>query len=168
MKEECVNLKVRLDSRLVVWIFFVVAFFGYIIIGLQPVEAVSYEVSGKLFIPSISLDTDVTALNLEEHQLKTPGDIIGSFTRKNKTLLIGHADTVFKNLEKVKSGDEIFYDDAKYQVSDMYMKNKSDINIDELMSSVNDDELIIMTCAGNSVNEFDSTHRLIIIAESNV
>ena len=56
------ELKRRLDPRIVFIGLYVLAFLVYIIIGLNTVAAVQYEVSGQLTIPSIDLYSDVTNL----------------------------------------------------------------------------------------------------------
>lgn len=162
------ELKKRLNIKTVLMGLYAVFFMAYIIVGLNPAEAAqSYEISAELNIPSINLSSDVTALQLEDRELKTPDTIVGSFSRaENKTLLIGHSSTVFQNLNKVKLGEEIDYDNRMYIVQKIETLEKSGIDMSKLLARANKDTLIIMTCAGTDLDNGDATHRLIITAEA--
>lgn len=162
------ELKKRLNIKTVLMGLYAVFFIAYIIVGLNPVEAAqSYEISAELNIPSINLSSDVTALQLEDRELKTPDTIVGSFSRaENKTLLIGHSSTVFQNLNKVKLGEEIDYDNHIYIAQKIETLEKSEIDMSKLLARANKDTLIIMTCAGTDLGNGDATHRLIITAEA--
>ena len=144
---------------------YMLVFGAYVIWGLQPAEAVkSYEISAELSIPSIDLTSDVTALQLEDHELKTPDTIVGSFSRaENKTLLIGHSSTVFQDLNKVKFGDRIVYN-GEYVVNKIEVLEKNDINMSNLLAAAEEDTIVIMTCAGADLGNGDATHRLIVTA----
>ena len=162
------ELRKRISPRIILAGLYILFFLVYIIVGLQPAEAAnSYEISTKLSIPSIELDSDVTTLYMEDHKLETPDDIVGEFTRaKNKTLLIGHAKTVFKDLYKTKVKDEIIYNDKLYIVSNIETLEKLDINMNRLLSEADEDTIVIMTCAGTDLGNGDATHRLIVTAKS--
>lgn len=135
--------------------------------SLAPAEALQYEIAAELSIPSINLDADVTTLKLEDHRLKTPDTIVGSFSRnKNKTLLIGHATTVFKNLKNILVGDKINYDDAIYKVESVEIIEKADADMGELLKSADRKTLVIMTCAGELYDNGDASHRLVVTAIS--
>ncbi len=161
------ELKKRLDLRFILVGIYFVAFLVYIIVGLQPVGAKNYAVSANLQIPSINLQSEVTTLSLEGRELKTPDYIVGSYTHaKNKTLLIGHSSTVFKNLDKAKLGEEISYDDLAYKIVDVKLYEKSEIKMSKLLKEAEKKTLVLMTCAGDDLGDGDATHRLIITAEA--
>ena len=154
----------RVSFRKVFTILYMAAFLVYIFVGLQPAEAISF--SGALAIPSVDLITPVTALELKDHKLNTPNTIVGSYTKNdNKTLLIGHSTTVFKDLSYVNNGDKIYYNDKNYQIVSIETIAKPDIDMNELLSPAKHNTLVIMTCAGDLVDETDATHRLIVTAE---
>ena len=160
------ELRKHLSLRYVFTVLYIVAFLAFLIYGLQPVDAAeAYEIGGEVAISSIDLKSDVAILELTDGGLKTPDTIAGSYTRaENKTLLIGHSTTVFRNLNKVKLGDAIEYGGKSYEVRmiDMVMKNK--IDMDELLKASEKDMLVIMTCAGKLLDGGDATHRLILTA----
>ncbi len=155
----------RFDFRKIVTFCYVVAFVIYLIVGLQPAEARQYTISGNLEIPSIELVSDVTTLELNEHKLDTPDTIVGSYSRNtNKTLLIGHSTTVFANLDDVVAGDTIYYNNNKYTVRKVELFQKTDINMSRLLKSEEQETIVIMTCAGQILDNHDATHRLIVTA----
>ena len=159
------ELRKHLDFRKVFIGMYILVFSVYLIIGLQPAEATQYEFSAELNIPSINLTSDVTTLHLENHSLQTPDTIVGSFVRHpGKTLLIGHASTVFQNLDQISLGDEIIYDGTTYQVTNRTTVEKSAVNMNELLTPTDHDTIIIMTCAGTDLQNNDATHRFIVTA----
>ena len=162
------ELRKHLNLRFVFVGLYLVAFLAFLIYGLQPAEAVeAYEIDAELSIPSITLDADVTKLELEESGLKTPDTIVGSYTRfEGKTLLIGHSTTVFANLKDVKIGDTIEYNEKNYHVQRIDLLVKDKIDMDELLKASEKDTIVIMTCAGELLDGGDATHRLIITALS--
>ncbi|MBR0430774.1 sortase [Candidatus Saccharibacteria bacterium] len=161
------ELKKRLDFRLVLVVIYFVAFGIYVFFGLQPVGAKKYEISASLQVPSINLNSAVTALELEGRELKTPEYIVGSYTRsENKILLLGHSSTVFKNLDQIKLSEEINYDGLNYKIVEIELIEKSKIKMGELLKSAEKKTLILMTCAGEDLGGGDATHRLIITAEA--
>lgn len=155
----------RFNFRKVFTILYIAAFLTYLIIGLQPAKAISYEFSGGLAIPSIDLITPVTSLELKDHRLNTPDTIAGSYSRySSKTFLVGHSTTVFKSLFYVNKGDLIYYNDKIYQINKIETLAKADIDMGGLIAPEKENTLVIMTCAGEPVSETDATHRLIVTA----
>ena len=147
-------------------LFLSVYFTVFLSLGLNAVDATPLDISAELAIPSIGLESDVTTLQLENYSLKTPDLIVGSYIRaKNKTLLIGHSSTVFKDLDKVWDGAEIIYDDTVYHVLYSTVMKKEDINMNALLAGAERETLILMTCAGEDLGGGDATHRLIIKSE---
>ena len=159
------ELKRRLNPRVIFVSLYLIFFAAYIIYGLQPAEAVHYEITNRLSIPSISLETDVTQLEVKNGKLNTPDTIAGSFTKaQNKTLLIGHSTTVFQNLQQVDLGDEISYDGKKFRVIKLEYKEKSRVDMSEILKSEERETIVIMTCAGELYDSGDATHRFMITA----
>lgn len=157
----------NLNPKYIFALIYVLCFGAFLKIGFLPAEAANYDISAELSIPSINLDTDVTTLQLKDHQLDTPDYIVGSFSRANhKTLLLGHSSTVFKSLANVNVGDLITYDNTDYLVTNIELLEKADINMNSLLSAAEKDTLVLMTCAGESLPNKDATHRLIITAVS--
>ena len=110
------ELRRRVNFGKIYFALYFVALSIYFLVGLKPAEAANIE--SRILIPSIGLVSDVERLELENSELSTPDEIVGSFSRnKNKTLLIGHSSTVFADLKDVKIGDEIIYRDLAYRVS---------------------------------------------------
>ena len=159
------KVKQHFDTRKFFVGLYLLVFSVYLIIGLQPADATSYEVSAKLLIPQIGLDTVVTDLTLDEGQLNTPEMIVGSYSQaKNKTLLIGHSSTVFQDLDQIDLGDLINYDGSDYKVKKIDLMRKSQIDMSELLAPAEKDTIVIMTCAGELFQNGDATHRLILTA----
>lgn len=160
------ELRKHLSPRIVFAGLYMLAFLGYVIYGLRPAEAVqSYEIADELIIPSIALDADVTKLQLETDGLRTPDTIVGSYTKSdNKTLLIGHSTTVFRNLHEVDLDADIVYDGREYRVVAIDMTTKGKIDMNELLQKSDKDTLVMMTCAGELLENGDATHRLMITA----
>lgn len=160
------ELRQRLNPKYVFIGLYILAFLAYIIYGLQPADAVeSYDISGNLRIPSIGLNSDVTTIGLENGELHTPDTIIGSYTRNtNKTLLIGHASTAFENLKNARLGDKIYLDGKEYTIDSINLSVKEDIDMLELLSESPKKTLVLMTCAGDTLEGGDATFRLIVTA----
>lgn len=159
------ELRKHLDYRNILIGLYFLALIIYLWVGFLPAGAYNYEITAELNIPSIELVSDVTSLSLENHELKTPDYIVGSFSRaKNKTLLIGHASTVFKKLDEVQIGDEIVYDDTIYYIYSKEILEKSEVKMGKLLAKADKETLVVMTCAGEQVGETDATHRLILYA----
>ena len=161
------ELKKRIDTRLVFAAVYFVLFAVYIVVGLQPAEAVNLEVSSRLNIPSIGLSSDVTSLTLSGTKLDTPDTIVGSYSESaNKTLLIGHSSTVFYDLQNTKIGDVVNYGDKTYRIVKARLAVKDVIDMNELLAPAEKDTIVIMTCAGQDLGGGDASHRLIITAEA--
>lgn len=161
------ELRKHWDPRVILLAVYVVALLVYMIIGLKPAGATEPIASKSLSIPSIGLKSDVVTLNLEDHRLKTPDTIVGSYSRsKNKTLLIGHSTTIFQELSDVKVGDVVIYNEKEYHISTTDVVEKTEIRMSRLLKSERKDTIVIMTCAGTLLEDGDATHRLIITAEA--
>ncbi|MBR3256557.1 sortase [Candidatus Saccharibacteria bacterium] len=159
------ELKRHLDPKYIFIGLYVVLLVVYIVIGLKPADATNYPISGKISIPEINLESDVTTLELNKGKLDAPDRIIGSFsTSPNKTLLIGHSTTVFQNLNKANLGEYIFYNNKSYRINNIEIKAKSDIHMGKLLKETEKDTIVLMTCAGELFENGDATHRLIITA----
>ena len=140
-------------------------FGAYLVVGAEPVKANHYEISATLSAPSINLNSDVTALSLDNGHLDTPDYIAGSFQNSaNKTLIIGHSATVFQNLDDIQMGDTVIYDNTVFQVTDTAILAKSDINMKQLLQKSDIETIVIMTCAGTDLGNGDATHRLLVTA----
>ncbi len=159
------ELKRRLDFRKIVTITYVAAFAIYIFVGLTPAGASNYEISGEISIPSIALRSDVTTLHLVDHKLDTPDTIVGSYEpNDSKVFLIGHAASVFKDLDMININDNIYYNGKTYEVVGTKILEKNEINMNKLLEPTIDHTLVIMTCAGTPLRNGDATHRLIVTA----
>lgn len=145
--------------------FFLIALPIYLYVGFQPtshVEAVSYPL---LEIPSINLSTSVEPLTVENHELIPPAIIAGSYQRfENKIFIIGHASTVFQDLQHVQEGDFITYNNDTYQIFLLETLAKSDIDMSSVIGNTPTPIMIIMTCAGTPLPGQDATHRLLVYA----
>ncbi len=162
------ELKRRLDFKYVLIGLYIFAFLIYLIVGLQPAEAVNMDISTELSIPSIDLTSDVTTLSLGKDGLDTPDTIVGRYSKNiNNTLLIGHSSTVFQNLKDVKVGDLISYDLGEYTIVSTEVFRKIDIDMNDVLSKRDVETIVIMTCAGELYDDGDASHRLIVTAIKN-
>ena len=160
------ELRKRFDPRIVFTGAFVILLAIYIIVGLQPAEAVrSYPVSAELSIPALGLKSDVTEIAPEGRTLPTPDAIVGSYSQAaNKTLLIGHSTTAFERLAGAKLRDAVEYNGHSYKISKIETRQKASIDMDKILASADEDTIVLMTCAGQLLDGGDATHRLIITA----
>ena len=159
------ELKRRFDFRKIITLAYVCSFAVYIFVGLTPVDATQYEISGQISIPSIALNSDVTTLTLVDHKLNTPDTIVGSYVpNDSKIFLVGHSASVFKDLDMININDNIYYNGKTYEVVSTEIFAKNDINMNKLLEPTLDHTLVIMTCAGTPLRNGDATHRLIVIA----
>lgn len=162
------ELKRGISFRKVFTIIYIVSFLTYAAFSFVPADGTAYTIDGGLVIPSINLASGVTKLELKDRKLDTPDSIVGSYSRNpNKTFLIGHSTTIFKNLDQVKTNDSIIYNNTKYRVVSMEVFRKSDIDMKDVLKAEEQDTLVLMTCAGEILNGTDATHRLIVTAVKN-
>lgn len=149
---------------------FIVGFFTillpvYLYIGFQPWQSTVALDYPALDITSIGLSSPVAPLELTNHQLIAPDTIAGAYSQNyNKTLIIGHSSTVFKNLHHLGANAEINYNGEAYTVQDITTYLKSDIEMSEILAASDQPTLIIMTCAGEPLPGQDATHRLVVTA----
>ena len=137
----------------------------YIASSFIPADGTAYTFDGGLVIPSINLTSGVTKLHLKDRKLNTPDTIVGSYSNHaNKTFLIGHSSTVFRDLYQANVGDNISYNNTDYRIVNMEVFKKSDISMTEILKAEEKDTIVLMTCAGEPVGERDATHRLIVTA----
>lgn len=162
------ELKKSFPFRRIFTILYMVSFLAYAAFSFVLADGTAYTFDGGLEIPSIGLVSGVTKLTLKNHKLDTPDSIVGSYSQNtNKTFLIGHSTTVFKNLNQAKVNDTISYNNTEYKIASMEIFRKSDIDMKDLLKAEKDDTLVLMTCAGEIMNGTDATHRLIITAVKN-
>jgi LPXTG-site transpeptidase (sortase) family protein len=160
------ELKRGISFRKIFTFVYVIAFLGYLVGYFVPADGTAYTMDGGLVIPSIDLISGVTKLELKDRKLNTPDTIVGSYSNHtNKTLLIGHSTTIFKNLYQAKIDDSILYNNIEYKISNMEIFEKSDIDMKELLKAEDTDTLVLMTCAGELMSNNDATHRLIVTAK---
>lgn len=159
------ELKHRLDPKYIFIGLYVVVLLIYIIIGLKPAGAAKYVISGKINIPSINLESDVTRLELNNGKLDAPDTIVGSYsTSANKTLLIGHSTTIFQDLHELSLNQYVYYNGTSYKITSIEVKPKSSIRMSDILVAASKDTIVLMTCAGELFENGDATHRLIITA----
>lgn len=159
------EIKKRFNLKWFLSLVYFVCFGIFLRIGLEPAEAINYQVSGNFDAPTISLSADITELELANHQLQTPDEIIGSYsTNLNKTLLIGHSSTVFRRLAELKLRDVVYYNDTPYLIQRIDIVPKNKIDMHEVLKAEPEDTIILMTCAGKDLGNRDSSHRLMIKA----
>ena len=159
------ELKKRLSLGKIFVGLYILAFLVYLAIGLQPAEAVRYDVTSNLVIPSINLTSDVAMVEISEDGLTTPDTIVGEYkNHKNKTFLFGHSSTVFKDLDGVKIGDVLEYNSQKYEVINKTVLKKERIDMKKILAETKKKTVAIMTCAGEDLGGGDATHRLILTA----
>ena len=164
-KRRFVKLKLSFDYRFAMAIACAAVGTFCLLKYFEPAEAKEYQISGKLSISSINLNSDVTSLALENGELNTPDSIIGSFSRhKNSTLLIGHSNTAFSELKNIRIGDTVQYNNNSYRIYKSQIIEKSSINMKDLLSEKDTDTIILMTCFGEMYANGDASHRLIIFA----
>lgn len=146
-------------------LFFIGFFAFYLFFGIHAVNASGEEIGGSLLIPAAQVNTDVVSLKLGADGLDTPDYLAGSFSiHDNKTLLIGHSTTVFRELDSLKPLDKIYYNSQEYYVSDVSVMKKDDIQMNAVLAEANEPTLVLMTCAGEIYEDGDASHRLIITA----
>lgn len=137
---------------------------AFVVLGMRP--RVTDAASGvALEIPAITLSTDVQQVQLENHRFAVPDAVAGAYrSYQNKVFIMGHRNTVFVDLEKVKAGDVIVYDGIEYLVESAKIMQKSEVDMSEILADSDVPTLILMTCAGQQITETDFTHRLVVTA----
>lgn len=154
-----------LDLRVICTVIYVGALLVWLAVGLTPAWATDYEVSTDMQIPAIGLDTDVTTVRPSGFELPTPETIVGRYApRRNKTLLFGHSTTVFVGLAQVALGDEVIYDETRYEVRQIETLAKEEISMGRVLAEAEVETIVLMTCAGEDLGGGDATHRLIVTA----
>ena len=71
---------------------------------------------------------------------------------------------MFQNLDEIKHGDAIYYNNKMYLVSDISVQEKSEIDMLKLLKKDENDSIVLMTCAGELYKDGDASHRLIVTA----
>ena len=172
--EEGFGIHPRRRTKILVAALYCLFFAGYIIVGFWPSESSASEeiamatedLSGQLIINSIGLSSPVKSVRLQDRTLEVPDKIVGSFSKnENKTFLFGHSSSVFENLKNVKFGDVVDYNDHSYKITNIEVREKSEISMVNILRAEEKDTLILMTCTGESLGNDDYSHRLIITAE---
>ena len=164
------EIKRKVDFRKVFTGIYIIVAFLLLTFGLRPAEATAShdDIVSSINIPAVGIVSTVTKIKLENHRLETPDLVVGSYAKKNsaKTFLVGHSTTVFRNLKYIKVGDIIAYDNQIYTVDNITIKQKENIDMNELLKSSKNapKTLIIMTCAGTLYADGDASHRLIVTA----
>lgn len=166
------ELKHRINSKHVFGIIYFACLFGFLMLNIALSGALEthadsqiFDSSSTLIIPEIGLKTGVTKLSLEEGKLNTPDYYAGSYSRSsNKTLIVGHRTTAFSGLSKANIGEEVVFSGNLYRIISKNTVKKSDINMHALLKKSERDTLVLMTCAGESLDNNDATHRLILTA----
>lgn len=136
----------------------------FIIVGYQPAptDAINYP---ELNIAAIQLDTTVAPIEPVDRRLDAPATIAGAYSQNNnKTLIIGHSTTVFQDLHKLAIGNTIMYGNRKYTVTKIETLPKSEVNMQSVLASTKRETIVIMTCAGELLENQDATHRLLVTA----
>ena len=160
---------------LLIFATYFVAGFAFITIGLQPVKdsaavyAVETEAATSLLtIDDINLYAPVKTVTLNDKTLEVPDQIAGAYSvHENKTLIMGHSSTIFKDLKNTTTGMKITYNGKIYTIMGIEEKLKQDISMQDILKAEEKDTLILMTCSGEKIagSASDHTHRLIITAE---
>lgn len=145
--------------------FFLIMIPVFFYLGCQTTnytEALSYD---TLTIDGINLDTPVAPLQLEDHQLIAPAKIAGSYSQNpNRTLIIGHSSSVFRQLSDINLGTTLTYANQTYTVTQIETLPKAEISMQSILATSETKTIIIMTCAGEPLPHQDATHRLIVTA----
>ncbi len=156
------ELKHKFNFKIFFTIAYILTAICYLIYGFMPATASSYEISAEIIIPSANIVSSVTNIELENHTLPTPDSIVGAYSKnKNKTLLIAHSSTAFKNLDSAKVGDTFYYNDEFYKIISREIIPKSEVVMSEILAPATKETIVLMTCAGE-INGADASHRLIL------
>lgn len=142
----------------------ILSLFAIFYYGFQPSPVVQAE--SYLTIPQLRLTTPVITVQPNHNIIPVPDRIAGLYyANPNKLFLVGHFNTVFQDLTKLKVGDEITLAQDTYLIKSRLILSKSEINMQTLLAAENQPTLIIMTCAGQPLEYRDYSHRLILTSE---
>lgn len=166
------ELKHRIRSRHVFAIVYFACLFGFLIFNIANsntsdthADSQNFNADASIIIPSIGLRANVFNMTLEDGELNVPDYDAGSYSRAdNKTFITGHRSTVFSDLDETNVGDEIIYEGRLYQIISSVVMRKPDVSMNNILRATTRDTLVLMTCAGESLENKDATHRLIITA----
>ena len=138
---------------------------GYFLVGLLPARAEDgLAVAGRLVIPAINVDGEVVETKIVEENFIIPETRIAVYKRGNKTLMMAHAMTGFSTLKEISVGDEIEYNGEKFVVSEREYRRVEEISMREILTSGEEEEMVLMTCAGEE-RDGEYTERLIVRAK---
>ncbi|MBQ6394474.1 class F sortase [Candidatus Saccharibacteria bacterium] len=150
-------------GRVIFVSIYFLALIVYVALGFRP--SADAAADNRLFIPAIDLRTPVKNIDKNGSKLDVPDDIAGAYNEKhNKTLIVGHSTTVFKNLSSLYPDDTFTFDGETYLITESIVVPKTSIDMAELLSAADEPTIIIMTCTGTPVSNTDTTHRLLITA----
>ena len=156
----------RARARIILPVLYVALLGVYLYHGFQPF---SVDASGpiRLSANSINLSTPVDNVEKTGSKIAVPEHIAGAYSEStNKTLLIGHSNTVFDRLGDLKLGDTITFDHTPYQITRIVTEAKANIDMSALLAPEDTPTIVLMTCTGTFVKGHDYTHRLIVTATS--
>lgn len=159
------NLTIRKNFRISDFVVSIILLIASVFFINSVVSNTNASTVDQLVINGIHLNTPVENIELKDSQLIAPEKIAGAYkASSNKTLLIGHSTTVFKNLDQISSDMTIEYNGKTYSITDIALLKKEAINMFDLTHSAKEDTIVLMTCAGNALGNQDFTHRLIVTA----
>ncbi len=172
--ENSFRLGKKAKIRLLCFLMYFLAAFSLVLLGIKIIHN-SNAVYAKeaaaatqtLFIPTISLSAPVIESQFTGKDLTVPDQIAASYSaHSNKTLLFGHSSTIFRDLQNLNPGAEVYFAGKKYQITQREEKKKSDISMQEILREEQTDTIVLMTCSGNAIpgTNGDHTHRLIFTA----
>ena len=147
--------------------FFTLTLPSYIL-GFSAFASSVNPINASLRIPSIGLSSSVSPAVYKNNMLEVPNVRIASIENHNKLFLYAHNFSAFKNLQNLKIGDIITYQKASapssiYRVTQLQTIKTSEINMNSLLKSTENPSLILMTCAGEKLQD-DYESRLIVYA----
>ena len=127
--------------------------------------AESATASESLKIPALDLSAPVTVIQKQGADLISPDQIAGVYhSAQNKSFIIGHSSTIFKDLKNLKEDNEIIYNNAAYKITSIRTLAKSEISMPEILKPEDTPTVVLMTCAGTSLGGHDYSHRIIVTA----
>lgn len=138
-------------------------------LGLSAFAVVGEVISGELRIDEIGLGADVASVEIVEGELATPERLVGAYRREEVVFLYGHSTGVFRELSRVEVGDEVVYVDegmeTRYVVDGIEVMARDRVGMGQLLSG-EAGELVLMTCAGDLLEDGDYSERLIVYAST--